>query len=270
MKDGEKKPVAPGRRRLLGRALSLLAVELFPTTPARAQPAPPSGRQAKEGEPLTTHMRRGNPPSQPLDTMILFERGEENNTQTGTHEVLSLVHEERGRRSYPWTLYTSLDTHHEEGDACGHCSRLHKHGPGWSAGLHSEVFSHGRAVALGVNIEMQCDYTGPEPTNVIGLNIQPTGGTRTMQYAVQIQDGKGRFETGIGLNGKGQAAIDLRGDYTVGINTRANSVRLNEGACIELEETGRIRLRYRSGRIEFLNGEKCFGHLDVNGDDHSL
>jgi hypothetical protein len=38
----------------------------------------------------------------------------------------------------------------------------------------------------------------------------------------------------------------------------------------ELEETGRIKFRYRAGRIEFLNGEKCFGHLDVNGDDHGL
>jgi hypothetical protein len=188
----------------------------------------------------------------------------------GTHEVLSLIHEERGKRSFPWTLYTSLASHHDAGDACVVCSRLHKHGAGWSAGLHSEVFSHGRAVALGVNIEMQCDYAGPEPVEVIGLNIQPTGGDRTMQYAVQIQEGKGRFETGIGLNGKGSAGIDLKGEYTVGVNTHANSVRLNEGACIELEQTGRIRLRYRAGRIEFLNGEKCFGHLPVDGEDHPL
>jgi hypothetical protein len=265
MKQPTPNESLPQRRRVIRGALSAAIIALFGNKSASAQ-ADLSG----DGVPLTAHLRRGNPPSQPLDTLVLFERGDENNKQTGTHEVLSLVHEERGKRSYPWTLYTSLDTHHEEGDACGHCARLHKHGPGWSAGLHSEVFSHGRAVALGVNIEMQCDYVGPEPTNVIGLNIQPTGGTRTMQYAVQIQDGKGRFETGIGLNGKGQTAIDLRGDYTVGLHTHANSIRLNEGACIELEESGKIRLRYRAGRIEFLNGEKCFGHLDVNGEDHHL
>src|SRR5437762_2278568 len=55
-----------------------------------------------------THMRRGNPPSQPLDTMLLFERGDENNGAATTHEVLSLVHEEKGKNSFPWTLYTSL------------------------------------------------------------------------------------------------------------------------------------------------------------------
>lgn len=265
MKEPTPNESLPQRRRLIRGALSALFIALFGNKTVSAQ-TDASG----DGRPLTAHLRRGNLPSQPLDTMVLFERGDENNKQTGTHEVLSLVHEERGKRSYPWTLYTSLDTHHEEGDACGHCARLHKHGPGWSAGLHSEVFSHGRAVALGVNIEMQCDYAGAEPTNVIGLNIQPTGGTRTMQYAIQIQDGKGRFETGIGLNGKGQTAIDLRGDYAVGLHTHANSIRLNEGACVELEETGKIRLRYRAGRIEFLNGEKCFGHLDVNGDDHRI
>lgn len=197
-------------------------------------------------------------------------RDENNGERAITHEVLSLIHEEKGKRSYPWTLYASLATHHDVGDACVTCARLHKHGRGWSSGLHSEVFSHGPGVALGVNIEMQSDYAGPESPEVIGLNIQPTGGARTMPYAVQIQKGAGKFETGIGLNGTGQAGIDLKGEYTVGINTRANSVRLNEGACIELEETGRIRLRYRAGRIEFLNGDKCFGHLDVNGDDHAL
>lgn len=263
-----------GRRRLLGGLLGTLLGGFFGRGTSAAGAASSSSSQdsdVHDGEPLTRHLRRGNPPVQPLDTLVLFELGDDNNgPRPITHEVLSLIHEERGKRSYPWTLYTSLDTHHEEGDACGVCARLHKHGPGWSAGLHSEVFSHGRAVALGVNIEMQCDYTGPEPTDVIGLNIQPTGGTRPMQYAIQIQDGKGRFEKGLGLNGKGDAGIDLRGDYTVGLHAHANSVRLNEGAFIELEETGRIRLRYRAGRIEFLNGDKCFGHLDVNGDDHAL
>lgn len=257
---------------MIGAVLSALLGGLF-SGGSRAQAeasAQPKGEDAA-GEPLTTHLRRGNPPAQPLDTMVLFERGDNNNApHPTTHEVLSLIHEEKGKLSYPWTLYTSLATHHEEGDACGVCSRLHKHGPGWSAGLHSEVFSHGRAVAIGVNIEMQCDYAGPEPTNVIALNIQPTGGTHAMQYAVQIQDGNGRFETGIGLNGKGQTAIDLRGEYAVGLHAHSNSIRLNEGTCIELEETGRIKFRYRAGRIEFLNGEKCFGHLRVDGKDHAI
>lgn len=201
--------------------------------------------------------------------MVLFERGDDNSSgHFGTHEVLSLIHEEKGKRSYPWTLYASLATHHDEGDACVVCPRLHKYGAGWSTGLHSEAFNHGRAVALGDNIEMSSDYAGPESTQVIGLNIQAVGGPRPMQYGIQVHDGQGHFETGIGLNGHGTTGIDLAGDFTVGLNTRANHIRLNEGACIELEGPGKIRLRYRDGRIEFLNEGRCFGRLDINGDDH--
>ncbi|MCA1597054.1 MAG: hypothetical protein LC772_11615, partial [Chloroflexi bacterium] len=145
---------------------------------------------------------------------------------------------------------------------------LHKYGPGWSAGLHSEVFSHARAVALGANIEMSSDYAGPDAAEVIGANIQAVAGS--MQYGMQIHDGQGHFETGIGLNGKGAAGIDLRGSFTVGLNTHSNHIRLNEGACVELDGEGKIRMRYQNGRLEFLNGDKCFGHLDVNGEDHAL
>ena len=184
--------------------------------------------------------------------------------------MLSLIHQEKGKHSYPWTMYASLETHHETGDACVLCSRLHKHGPGWSAGLHSEVFNHGRAVALGANIEMSNDYPKPEETVVIGLNIQAVGGPTPMQHGIQIHDGANHFQTAIHLNGKGATGIDLRGNYAVGINLRQNSLRLEEGACVELDGTGRIRVRYRNNRIEFLNGDRCIGHLEANGEDHAL
>lgn len=225
---------------------------------------------AFRGEPMTTHVRVGEPTTPPLDTVLLFERGDNNNERAMTHEVLSLIHEEKGRNSYPWTIYASLETHHEVGDGCVLCSRLHKRGPGWSTGLHSEVFNHGRAVALGVNIEMSSDYDGPEPTEVIGLNIQPTGGPRPMQYAIQVQKGQGRFETGIGLQGEGRTGLDVAGKYDTGVHLHDNDLRLNEGACVALDGEGRIRVRYREGRVEFLNGDRCFGHLDVNGEDHAL
>ena len=47
---------------------------------------------------------------QPLDSMLLFERGDSSTGRPITHEVLSLIHEEKGLGSYPWTLYTSLAT----------------------------------------------------------------------------------------------------------------------------------------------------------------
>ena len=49
-----------------------------------------------------------------------------------------------------------------------------------------------------------------------------------------------------------------------------SNIRLNEGACLELKGKGQITLRYKNNRIEFLNGDRCFAHLDVNGTDHAI
>jgi hypothetical protein len=259
------------RRSFLSRILAAVSA-VFLGTRVSAQddaPAAPEGWRF-DGLPLTTRVRKGEPPVQPLDTMLLFERGDDNNDRAMTHEVLSLIHEEKGLNSFPWTIYASLATHHEVGDACVLCSRLHKHGPGWSTGLHSEVFNHGRAVALGANIEMSTDYEGPETTQIIGLNIQAVAASRPMQYGIQVHDGQGSFEKGIGLKGKGQAGLDIEGTYERGVDLHDNDIWLNEGACVVLDGAGQVRVRYVEGRIEFLNGDKCFGHLDVNGDDHAL
>ena len=124
-----KASVPSSRRRhfLVAGFISLMA-GLFGGRRATAAPA------KSAGEPVTTRMRQGEPPTQPLDTMLLFERGDDNNGPAITHEVLSLIHQEKGKHSYPWTLYASLETHHETGDACVVCSRLHKHGPGLVVG----------------------------------------------------------------------------------------------------------------------------------------
>ncbi len=257
-------PASGGRRKFLFAGLLTLLAGVLGNRRATAATAKTSG------DPVTTRMRLGEPPSQPLDTMLLFERSDENNGKAITHEVLSLVHQEKGRHSYPWTLYTSLETHHETGDACVVCSRLHKHGPGWSSGVHSEVFNHGRGVALGVNIEMSNDYTGAQETVVTGLNIQAVGGTTPMQHGIQIHDGGNSFHTAIHLKGKGVTGIDLPGTFQVGLNLHDNSIRLAEGACVELDGKGLIKVRFKNNRIEFLNGQKCVGHLDVNGEDHPL
>ena len=240
---------------------------------ARAQsgsgPAPDDAIERKGGL-LNRFMRQGTVKALPLDTMVLLERGDNHILPSGTHEVLSLVQEERGTQAFPWTLFASLVTHHEKGDAVVLQSRLHKHGAGWSTGMHSEAYCHGRGVTLGANIEMHNDFAGPGGAQVIGLNIQASGGPSEMHCGIQIQDGAGRFHTGIRLNSKGSNGLDMVGKYDVGINAHDNNIRLNEGACVELDGEGKIRVRYRNGRIEFLNGDKCFGHLDVNGEDHAI
>lgn len=223
----------------------------------------------KSGEVVTTHMWKGRPPVEPLDTMLLFERSDNSNGRAMTHEILSLQHEEKGSRSYPWTIYSHLTTHHVEGDACVLCSRLHKNGRGWSTGLHSEVFINAPAVALGMNIEMYNNYTGDEKTQSIGLNVQAHGPMMN-QYGIQVHDDDGHFEKAVGLNGKGRTGLDVAGEFETGVHMHGNNIRLNEGTRIELDGEGKVAIRYKAGRIEFLNGDKCIGHIKVDGTDHEL
>ncbi len=264
--DGQRPP----RRSLLRAAMAGAAALLFGRRTATASsPTTQPGGLAMEGPPLTTHVYRGRPPVEPLDTMIRFERADNHEGRAMTHEILSLIHEEKGPRSYPWTIYSHLTTHHVEGDACVLCSRLHKNGRGWSCGLHSEVFNSAPAVALGVNVEMTNDYAGPETTQVIGVNVQ-SHGSQPCQFGIQVHDWDGRFEKAIGLNGKGDVGLDLSGTFSTGVHLRHNNLRLNEGACIELDGAGKVRIRYRQGRIEFLNGDKCVAHIVMDGEDRAL
>ena len=82
---------ATGRRRFLFAGLVSIFAGFFGARRGA------SAESKAAGEPLTTRMRQGNPPSQPLDTMVLFERGDDNNGNAITHEVLSLIHEEKGK-----------------------------------------------------------------------------------------------------------------------------------------------------------------------------
>lgn len=259
------------RRAFLRGAFALLLGAFIPSKSKSApNPSTPSAQTLQtEGEVLKTTVSQGIPPIEPLDTMIRFERSDDNSGRAMTHEILSLIHEEKGPNSYPWTIYSHLTSNHVQGDACVLCSRLTKNNRGWSAGLHSEVFSHAPMVALGVNIEMSNLYEGTEQTVVIGVNIQAHG-VKPCQYGIQIQDADSRFEKGIGLNGKGDVGLDMAGKYGVGIDAHDNSIRLNEGAAIELDGVGKVKLRYNQGRIEFMNGDRCIGHINADGQDHEL
>ncbi len=257
------------RRHFIWKGLLALSAGLLGRKALAAEESPKNPKLQMEGDPMRTCVYQGRPPMEPLDTMIRFERSDNTTGQVGTQEIISLMQEQKGNgTSYPWTIYAHLTTHHTGGDACVLCSRLTKNGPGWSCGLHSEVFNHSRAVALGMNIEMTNYYTEPKDALVIGMNIQMLPG-QPMQYGMQIH-GEGQVEKGIGLNGKGNVGLDLGGKYGTGINTHGNTIRMDEGTCIELDGKGKVKMRYLNGRIEFLNGDKCVGYLDVSGEDHKL
>ena len=256
------------RNFLLGGIMALAGGLLGKRGLAADEPTAPTTMIA-DGETLKNHMIKGRPPVEPLDTMLLFERSDNNTSRAMTHEILSLIHEEKGDKSYPWTIYSHLTTSHVEGDACVLCSRLTKNGAGWSSGLHSEVFSSARGVALGVNVEMSNHYTGTEPTQIIGVNVLASHGG-PCQYGIHIHDGDSHWEKGIGLEGKGQIGIDLPGKFDVGVDMHSNNIRLDEGACIELDGAGKVRIRYKAGKIEFLNGDKCVAHISVDRDDHEV
>lgn len=245
----------------------LLVKNAYARESKKREPSATAPNMTFRGDDLTTGVYKGAPPMEPLDTMIRFERSDDNNDRAMTHEVLSLIHEEKGKNSYPWTIYSHLTTHHETGDACVLCSRLTKNGPGWSSGLHSEVYCNARAVCLGINVETTNNYAGPEPSEVIGINVQ-TLGPQPTKYGMQIH-GK-ECATGIGLNGKGGVGMDVGGQYETGIHLHGNSIRVSEGACIELDDAGKARIRYLNGRIEFLNGDKCIGHIAMDSEDHAL
>lgn len=257
------------RRGFLITALAAIA-GLFLGRKAQAAEEPDRPTLLKsEGEVLRTHVSKGEPPIEPLDTMIVFRRSDNNTERAMTHEILSLIHEEKGDKSYPWTIYSGLTTSHVQGDACVMCSRLTKKGPGWSSGLHSEVFAHNRGVALGINVEMSNHYTGTEPTQIYGMNLLASHGN-PCDMAIHIHDADSNWRTAIGIAGKGRAGIDMDGKYDVGINMHSNNIRLSEGSCLELDDAGKIRVRYKAGRIEFLNGDACIGHIPVDGKDHTI
>jgi hypothetical protein len=262
----EETMVTSRRRNFIVKGLIALAGGLIGKKALAADAKPEEdGPLTTEGQVLKSSVYQGRPPMEPLDTMIRFERSDNNNDRAMTHEVLSLMHEEKGTKSYPWTIYAHLTTHHIEGDACVLCSRLHKENAGWSCGLHSEVFNSARAVGLGVNVEMSNTYTGSEETLLYGVNIMACGPQPCDAGLVVKNNGQGPgsvFKKQISLESSGQVGIDLPARFDVGIHMHGNE--------IALDGEGKIRVRYKEGRIEFLNGDKVIGHIDAAGEDHKL
>lgn len=243
---------------------------LVPALAAVAATAAVDDSQAQEALPdaLPRRFIVGKPDIPPLDTPILFAR--EGSHEAGhTHEVLSLIQEEKGGNAFPWTVYAQLRTHHTGGDAVVFYSRLHKEGPGWSCGFHSEVFARNWGVGIGMNIELGNQYEGTEGFNgVIGIEVQSLGPKPTLA-GLQIE-GAGPFENMIRLRGHAATGIDMSGQCGVGINLHGNSLRIDEGGWIELDQDGQVRMRYHEGNIEFFKGEQRIAHIPVDGEDHAL
>lgn len=255
----------PAPRRGFIRALLIAALGALSAAAARAKEAVQTRRWSADGEVLRQRVSLGEPPVEPLDTLLHFRRSDANDGRATTHEILSLTHEEKGKNSYPWTLYAHLDTHHETGDACVVCARLHKYGPGWSAGLHSEVFAHNRAVALGANIEMSNDYPGTERTQVYGVNIQSIPASpRPGDVGLNIH-GPGGWKQAIHIESKGEVAIDVNGEYPIGLDLHGKDLVLDRGGSVILDRSAGIRIRCREGVIEFLKGDHCFARLNTDG-----
>jgi hypothetical protein len=210
----------------------------------------------------------GKPDVPPLDTPILFAREATSNTG-GTVEVLSLVQEEKGDKCFPWTVYAQLRSRHTEGDAVVFYARLHKDGPGWSAAFHTDVYAKNWGVAIGANIEVSNQYEGNEGFNgVIGIEMQSLGPKRALA-GVQIE-GKGGFETLVRLRAEAQTGVDITGKCDVGVNLHQNPLRMDEGTWVQLDQEGKIKLRYSQGNIEFYNGERRIAYLPVSAEDHKL
>jgi len=229
-----------------------------------------STAEAQEAEPeyLPRRFIQGKPEIPPLDSPIVFAR-QDTSDSNHTHEVLSLIQQEDGDNSFPWTLYAQLRTRHTGGDAVVYYSRLYKDGPGWSCGYHTEVFSKNWGVGIGVNVEMSNQYEGTEGFNgIIGMEMQSLG-PKPAKAGVQIE-GEGGYETLVRLRGDGETGVDLTGDCDVGVNLHQNSLRLDEGSWIQLDQEGHVRIRYQDGNIEFFNGEKRIAHLPVMAEDHEL
>lgn len=232
---------------------------------ARLDAAAPAPKIQWAGDPLTTTLTMGSPVIPPLDTIVRWSREDHVDTP-GTRQILSLIQEERANHAYPWTLYSQLTTQHTGGDAVVYYARLHKQGPGWSAGFHSELFNHARAVGLGANIEMSNFFQGE--SQIIGMEMQALG-PEDCDCGIQIE-GKGRFRTGIRVRCPGDTGIDVAGRYGVGLNLRENSIRLNEGSFIELDEKGEVRIRYFQGNLEIYRGKQRVAHLPLDGADRQL
>jgi len=102
----------------------------------------------------------------------------------------------------------------------------------------------------------------------------------TIEEAINIQsDPRAQWKIGIHFDqgSKGTRAVRIEGEFVVGIEMGNNSIRMNKGAELIFEETGRFYVKYNpaTDRIEFHNrtdaqNDKIIGYIRAGAPEHEL
>ena len=220
----------------------------------------------------------------PLDSSVVWTKGQQK-SQTGTHEIVSLIHEVAAvAESYPWPLYIQLTTAHAKGDGVGATVRLIQRGAGWATAFHAETFAEADdGVTIGVNIEPR---KGTSVGRSIGLDVHSvstqmngTDKATVIDEAILVQsDAQSEWLTGIHFDqtAKGTRAIWLEGTWQVGLDVGNNKIRMNKDAELCFEATERFYVKYNSttNRIEFHNRgngqDRVIGYISAGAPEHEL
>jgi hypothetical protein len=219
-----------------------------------------------------------------LDSFVTWVRRDVKNAAPGyTTEVLSLIGEGSQQNSYLWPLYVELrgttnsTATARSSQSAGAMVRalVRSSGSPWTAGFHSEI-AHGRdfledgnvvatkGTSILFNGEMRSYSTAGE---TIGVNLQcvySDANSKECDHAINIQAGSASaaWRNGIhfdsaGTYPTGKIGINFdQSHYHVGLDLANNSMKLNGGQKIVLEESGSVFISYNPAtrNVEIVKG----------------
>lgn len=293
-------PVAPVAAMSVAAGLAWAAVD-FPFPDWSPVEIPPQQALFVDpDEPAQPEPEGFAPINAPLDYRR-FNAAPNPESSGATHMLMSLQHQNRvppDSLSFPWAFFVNLDTNHDRGDGVGSIINLWNRGSGWSSAYHADVFAVGDGPAIGANIETL--DLGEERAYVVGVNVQNKAHRANVGMQVQTgplpeshrwwepgmdggwltgfrlagMPGAGYYRTGIEFDRHthGRRGIWMRGQFDTGIDLGGNSLRMNEGARLELDADSAIALRFNRERerIEFLEGNSVIAWIDVGARDINL
>jgi hypothetical protein len=219
-----------------------------------------------------------------LDSFVTWARRDVVNAAPGyTTEVLSLIGEGSEQNSYLWPLYVELRGTTNDAatikssQSAGTMVRalVRSSGSPWTAGFHSEI-AHGReslesgkivatkGTSILFNGEMRSYGTAGE---TIGVNLQcvySDANSKECDHAINIQAGSASttWRDGIhfdsaGSYNTGKVGINFdQSRYHLGLDLANNSMKLNGGQKISLEESGAVFIWYNPAtrKVEIIKG----------------